>query len=452
MTNVLRRMAEQLSVGVEKYMPHSFVFAIVLTVVAYIAAVLMTPTGPFGVVREWYSEFWGFLEFAMQLTVIIVTGYGIATAPVVRNGINKLVRIPNTPLQSYLSVAIFGFAIALVHWGLGLVSVALYAIFLCKERDDVDFGFTVAIAYSAGVIGAGDSISQTAPLLVSTSGHFMEDMIGVIPLSETIFSPFHVAMIWGAFFCLLLIVYFTYPTQENTEPIPDGKVDDLVPEYGSHLDISSPAMRFNNSKVFNSSIVMLGGAMSIWQIQSEGLFGMLGLNSLNLIFLTVGIALHGNVVSYADAITDGATRCGQVILQFPFYGGIQGILIGTGLAGILISSITSVSSAETYPFFVWLMSGIINVFVPSGGGQYIVTAEIIHPVAANLGVPHSAIVTAYTVGDVWTNLLNPFWALPVLGIAGLNVRDIWGYVIMAMIGYGLVVGSLTLLFPLLGLI
>lgn len=441
-----------MSVGVEKYMPHSFVFAITLTIIAYIVGVLATSTGPFDVVMEWNSEFWGFLGFAMQLTIIIVTGYGIATAPVVRNGINRLVRIPNTPFQAYISIAIFAFLVNLVHWGLGLVAGALYAIFLGKERDDVDFGYIVAIAYSAGVVGAGGSISQTAPLLVNTPGHFMEDQIGLIPLSETIFSPFHLAMIWSTFLVLLVIVYFTYPTQENTEPLPDEKVDDLVPEYQSDLGSSTLASRLNNSRIFNISIVLLGGTVSASLIISEGPFQMLELNTMNMIFLTMGIALHGNVVTYASAITDGAERCGQVILQFPFYGGIQGILIGTGLAGILIDSVASISSAETFPFLVWLMTGIINVFVPSGGGQYIVTAEIIHPAAESLGVPHPAIVTAYTVGDVWTNLLNPFWALPVLGIAGLKVRDVWGYVIMVLIAYGVIVGGLALLFPVLGLI
>lgn len=451
-TNTLRNMADRLSVGVERYMPHSFVFAIILTIVAYIVAVVATTSGPFDVAIEWNNEFWGFLAFAMQLTIIIVTGYGIATAPVVRNGINKLVRFPKTPLQAYLSIATFGFLVTLIHWGLGLVSVALYAVFLGKERDDVDFGYTVAMGYSGATVGAAGSISQTAPLLVNTPEHFMQEQIGLIPLNETIFSVFHLSMVWGVFVVLLLIVYFTYPTQENTEPLPDDRVDELVPEYESSMDSTTLAARFNDSKIFNISIALLGGSVSIWLIMSEGLFQMLELNTMNMIFLTIGIALHGNVVSYAKAITDGAERCGQVILQFPFYGGIQGILIGTGLAALLIDSITATASAETFPFLVWLMTGIINVFVPSGGGQYIVTAEILHPAAETLGVSHAAIVSAYTVGDVWTNLLNPFWALPVLGIAGLQVRDVWGYVIMVLIGYGLVVGSLALLFPILGLI
>lgn len=445
-------MTTRLSVGVEKYMPHSFVFAIILTFIACIAALLMTSTGPSEIVIEWNNEFWGFLEFAMQLVIIIVTGYGIASAPVTRRGINRLVRIPNTPLQAYISIAIFGFLITLIHWGLGLVASALYAVFLGKERDDVDFGFTVAMAYASATVGSAGSISQTAPLLVNTPDHFMEDHIGLIPLNETVFSLFHLSMVWGAFFILLVIIYFIYPAQENTEPLPDDEVDDLLPEYQMEFDSPSLADRFNGSRLFNIGIVLLGGSVSLWLVLSEGALEMLELNTMNLLFLTIGIALHGNVVSYAKAITDGAERCGQVILQFPFYGGIQGILIGTGLTAVLIDSITTVSSAETFPFFVWAITGIINVFVPSGGGQYIVTAEVIHPVAESMGVSHAAIVSAYTVGDVWTNLLNPFWALPVLGIAGLQVRDVWGYVIMVLIGYGLVAGSIALLFPALGLV
>lgn len=451
-TNTLKRMADRLSVGVEKYMPHSFVFAIILTFIAYGAALLLTSSEPGEIVIEWNNEFWGFLGFAMQLVIIIVTGYGIASAPLTRRAINRLVRIPNTPLQAYISVALFGFLITLIHWGLGLVTASLYTIFLGKERGDVDFGYTVAMAYAGATVGSAGSISQTAPLLVNTPGHFMEGQIGLIPLNETVFSLFHLSIIWGVFFVLLGIIYFTYPTQENTESLPDKEVDELIPEYEADFDSTTIASRINNSRIFNLIIVLLGGSISAWLIITEGPFQMLELNTMNLIFLTIGIALHKNVVTYAKAITDGAERCGQVILQFPFYGGIQGILIGTGLTTLLIDSITSFSSAGTFPFFTWIMTGIINVFVPSGGGQYIVTAEVLHPAAESMGVSHAAIVTAYTVGDVWTNLLNPFWALPVLGIVGLQVRDIWGNVIMVLIGYGLVAGSITLLFPILGLV
>ncbi|WP_121743604.1 short-chain fatty acid transporter [Natronorubrum halophilum] len=452
MPNILKQMANRFNVGIEKYMPHSFVFAIILTFAAYVAALLLTSTGPSQIVIEWNNEFWGFLEFAMQLVVIIVTGYGIASAPITRRIISKLVRIPNTPLQAYFSIAIFGFFVTLIHWGLGLVSVSLYAIFLGKERDDIDFGYTVAMAYSGATVGSAGSISQTAPLLVNTPDHFMEDQIGLIPLNETIFSLFHLSIVWGVFLLLLVIIYFTYPTQENTDPLPEERVDELLPEYHQDFDSTTIAGRFNGSRLFNTGIVLLGGSISIWLIISEGAFQMLELNTMNLIFLIIGIGLHKNIVSYAKSITDAAERCGQVILQFPFYGGIQGILIGTGLTTILIDSITGVSSAETFPFFTWFMTGIVNVFVPSGGGQYIVTAEFLHPAAESMGVSHAVIVSAYTVGDVWTNLLNPFWALPVLGIAGLQVRDIWGYVLMVLIGYGLVAGSITLLFPMLGIV
>lgn len=454
MANIIRRLAQRLNFGIEQYLPHSFIFVVVLTVIAYLLALGLTPTGPFEIVIEWYGAFWDFLEFAMQMTLIIVTGYGIATAPVIRRSLLRLSEQPNSPAQAYLSVILVGFTFAYFNWGLGMVVAAFYAIALGTLRNDLDFGFLIATAYIGIWPGIAGSLSVTAPLLVNTPGHFMEEQIGLIPLTQTIFSPFHLSVVVGTLLVTLALVYLMRPPEGTTEPIDEEELEVLLPRYDhiSEDQSSSLASRANSSPLFTGIIVLMGGSFILYLMVFEGLIAALGLNSMNFILLIVGILLHGNLLSYANAITDGAQRAGQVILQFPFYGGIQGILIGTGLATLAVEAMVGVASSTTYPFLVFLLTGVLNVFVPSAGGQYIVMAEILHGAGDGLGVAHPAIVSAYTFGDVWTNMLQPFWALPILGIAGLKVRDIWGYVLVGLVGFGAVTMGITLLFPVLGLL
>lgn len=455
MANIVRRAAHRMSIGVEQYIPHSFIFVVVLTVIAYVAALGLTSAGPFGIVEEWYGGFWDFLAFAMQMTLIIVTGYGIATAPVVRRTLIRLSEIPGSPAQAYLSVVLVGFAFAYINWGLGLIAAGFYAVALGALRDDLDFGFLVASGYIGIWPGIAGSLSITAPLLVNTPGHFMEEQIGLIPLDQTIWSPFHLTTVLMTLLVTFVLIYLMRPPEEKTEAIDEEELERLIPRYtlkdsdGTRFSI---AERLNRNPIFTAIVVALAGSYIVYLAVYQGLFDVLGLNSMNFILLTIGILLHGNLKSYANAITDGAQRAGQVILQFPFYGGIQGILIGTGLAALAVEAIASVATSTTYPVLVFIITGILNIFVPSAGGQYIVMADILHGAGGDLGVAHNIVVSAYTFGDVWTNMLQPFWALPLLGIVGLRVRDIWGYVLVGLVGFGITAGALALLFPFLGLV
>lgn len=207
MTDIIRRSANRLNVGIEQYMPHSFIFVVVLTVAAYGLALGLTPAGPFEIVLEWYGEFWGFLQFAMQMTLIIVTGYGIATSPPVRRVLLRLTEVPGSPAQAYLSVVLIGAFFAYFNWGLGLVVAAFYAISLGALREDLDYGYLVATAYIGIWPGIAGSMSITAPLLVNTPGHFLEEQIGLIPLTETIWSPLHLTIVVSTLLLTLLIIY-----------------------------------------------------------------------------------------------------------------------------------------------------------------------------------------------------------------------------------------------------
>ena len=452
--NVVRRMADRLSISIEKYMPTSFVFAVFLTAIAFILALVFTDAGPFATVQEYYGGFWIFLEFAMQMSLIIVTGYALASAPLVQRGLERIARLPNSTTQAYLSVIVVGTGLAYINWGLGLIGAGFYALNLAKVRTDLDFGYLVAAAYAGVWPGITGSLSISAPLLVNTPDHFMQDQIGLIPLNQTIWSPMHLSVVVLTFLAFLVLFLLMEPSGDNIQPVPDEKINELLPDVHSQETTAdggtanqSWADQLNHSWLFTIFIVALGGSYIVWRLVTDGLINGLTLNSMNFTLLMAGIALHGGLINYVNAINEAITAAAQVVLQFPFYGGIQGIIVGTGLATLLVQSIVDVATASTYPFFVFLITGILNVFVPSAGGQYIVMADILHGAGSNLGVSDATIVSAYTFGDVWTNLLQPFWALPLLGIVGLRIRDVWGYVLMALLTYGLVTAIVTLVIP-----
>jgi short-chain fatty acids transporter len=177
----------------------------------------------------------------------------------------------------------------------------------------------------------------------------------------------------------------------------------------------------------------------------------LGLNIVNFIFMFVGILLHGTLRRYIDAIIEAAKGASGIILQFPFYAGIMGMMTGANadgasLAGVISNGFVSISTVKTFPVFTYLSAGIVNFFVPSGGGQWAVQGPIMMPAGQALGVPAAKTALAIAWGDAWTNMIQPFWALPALGIAGLGARDIMGYCVITLLLGGIITVAGFLIF------
>lgn len=456
-TRYIRSFAKRLSFGVERYMPNSFIFAVILTIIAAVAALGLTNTGPFGVVQEWYGGLWLFLEFTMQMTLIIVTGHAVASAPLVQRFLQRIASFPSSTTQAYTSVLLVGAAFGYINWGLGMIVAVFFALQIARVRDDVDFGYLIAAAYAGIWPGIVGSLSVTAPLLVNTPGHFMEDEIGLIPLSETIFSPMILFVVVTTLLAFILLFWRMQPAPDEVEPISDENLNELLPEAeeeraadGGTVTATPPiADRINQNRLLTAFVVILGGSYVVWNFYTNGPIGGLNLNTMNTTFLIIGLALHGGLYNYVQAVNNAIDAAAQIILQFPFYGGIQGIIVGTGLATIIVNGAVDIASTSTFPFLAYIVTAILNTFIPSAGGQYITMAPLLHDAGGQLGVSDAVIVSAYTIGDTATNMLQPFFALPILGVAQLSVRDIWGYVLTALIVFVTVGCIATLIFPMM---
>ena len=334
-----------------------------------------------------------------------------------------------------------------LNWGFGLVVGAILAKEIAKKVKGVDYRLLIASAYSGFVIWHA-GFSGSIPLqLASYSEAIGKQTAGAvtesIPTSLTIFSSWNLIIVIAIIIVIAFVNAQMHPTPENTVTVdPKLLLDTEVPE--NKFVSKTPAEWLENCPILSILTALCAIMYLVYTFITKGSI-TLSLNVVNLIFLTLGIIFHGTPISYVNAITDAAKSAGGIILQFPFYAGIMGIMTATGptgqsLAGAISDFFVNISNQTTFPLFTFLSAGIVNFFVPSGGGQWAVQAPIVMPAGNALGVSPAVSAMAIAWGDAWTNMLQPFWALPALGIAGLGARDIMGYCAIVLIVTGIIIG------------
>lgn len=449
---LFQSLGRGLSKVAARYMPDPMIFALVLSVIVAIMGLTMTDSSPMQMLQYWYNGFWSLLTFAMQMALILMTGYALATAPGLRDGIRRLAAVPSSGRGAVFMTALVATIFTWFHWGLGLIVASLFALNVAREASKrgikVHYPLLGAAAYTGQMVWhVGPSTS--AGLLSATEGHFLQDLIGIVPITETAFSTY--ALLMSAMLVLFVVPFTMWAmTPPDEESIGlDGYAPDLLNEEGSPNDGSSsgssgsggvgvatkvaltPAEKLEHSRIAAAIIWVPGLIYTIYWFVDRGLD--LNLNIFNFGFLMLGLALHGTPAAYIEAIKEAVGGAAGIILQFPFYGGIAGMIGSSGLAGILAGGLLAISTAASFPVIAWLTGGFMNIFVPSGGGEWAVIGEVISRTALELEVPIGKAIIAYGAGDMWTNMLQPFWAIPLLGIMGLKARDIIGYTVGLMI-------------------
>jgi short-chain fatty acids transporter len=433
---MIRGMGEYFTEWARKYMPDPYLFAVLLSFLTYILGIVFTKSGPFDMVLHWYKGFWELLSFAMQMCLILVTGYALATAPAVKRALDAIARMPQTNSGAVYLVTFCVIIAGYINWGLGLVVGAILAKEVARQGAFRKIPMHYPLLGAAGYMGLclwHGGFSGSAPLLVATKGHFLEKEIGIIPVVQTLFSPMNIGVFIVMIVVLPLLAKMLSPKDEK-EFVTIDKFDPTLmkeeQEEGKPKSQWTAADKLENSKFITFLVCLAGLIFFVYHFYKNGLD--LNLNIVNFIFLIVGLLLHGTPISYVRAIGNAAGGCGGIILQFPFYAGIMGMMKYSGLVAIIAGWFVSISNATTYPVWTYISACIINIFVPSGGGQWAVQGPIAVKAAQamQLSIPKTLMAVAY--GDQWTNLFQPFWALPLLGITRLRVRDIFGYTIAIM--------------------
>lgn len=422
---------------VERYLPDPYIFVLLLTLVTFAAAILFEQQTPLAVVTQWGDGFWGLLSFSMQMLLVLVAGYMLASTPLVKGILDRLARLAKSAGQAIILVTLVSLLASWINWGFGLVVGALFAKALARHIK-VDYRLLVASAYSGFIVWHG-GLAGSVPLTIATAGHFAENQIGIMPTSATIFSSFNLLLVGLLFIAVPLVNRLMLPKANESIYVDPAKLHDDPLPAGSN---ERPADKLENSMVL-AMLVGFAGIAYLVQYFAKG--GSLNLNIVNYLFLFLAIILHGTprrlLHSLQQAIQGGA----GIVIQFPFYAGIMAVMMQSGLAQSLSEWFVSFSTAQSLPFWSFISAGIVNIFIPSGGGQWAVQAPVMLPAALELGADISKVAMAVAWGDAWTNMIQPFWALPVLAIAGLKAKDIMGFCLMQLIISGIII-SLVLSF------
>lgn len=429
---------------VQKYLPDPFIFCIILTVLVFVLAIPLTGQGPVEMVMHWGNGFWSLLAFSMQMALVLVLGTAMADSPPMQKLLKSLSGIPKTPFQSIMFVTLVSLIACWINWGFGLVVGAIFAKEIAKHGRKVDYRLLIASAYSGFVIWHG-GMSGSIPLTIANvTSEVTAQTAGIvnesIPTSETIFALFNVLICVLFLICIPFVNAKMHPDEANVVTISPELLTDEKKE--KKLPVT-PAEKLEHSRLMSAIVVLLGVVFTAKCFAGNGF--QLDLNIVNLIFLTLGVLFHGTPIGYVQAINSAIGGAGGILLQFPFYAGIMGMMTGvsaaTGfsLAGVISTAFVSISTRATFPLFSFLSAGVVNIFIPSGGGQWAVQAPIMMPAGQALGVSPAITAMSIAWGDSWTNMLQPFWALPALGIAGLGARDIMGYCVIDLIVSGIII-------------
>lgn len=423
---------------VERWLPDAYLFVLVLTVVAALAAMAVERTAPLELLRIWGGGFWDLLGFSMQMLLVLVTGFMLANTPPMKAGLTHLARLARGPGSAIVLVSLVALTASWINWGFGLVIGALFARELARHID-VDYRLLVASAYSGFVVWHG-GLSGSVPLTLATEGHFMAAQTGVIPTGQTLFAGFNLLLL-GLLFVLVPLVnrLMLPPPGERILHRPDP-----LPEPDAATPSDTPAERLEHSRALPLLIGAAGIAYLVDHFAVRG--GGLNLNIVIFAFLMLAIALHGTPRRLLDSLQQAIRGGAGIVIQFPFYAGIMAIMVKTGLATTLSEAFVSLATADSLPLYTFLSAGLLNLFVPSGGGQWAVQAPVMIPAAQALGADLPRVAMAVAWGDAWTNLLQPFWALPLLALAGLRAKDIMGYCLVQLVVVGVVVGVMLRLF------
>ena len=431
-------------------MPEPFLFAVILTFIAALLAMPICRQTPVEVIVNWGGGVWGLLSFAMQMALVLVTGSALASAPALKRAIAWLSSLPKTPASAIALVTSLSAVACWLNWGFGLIVGVIFAKDIARRLAGVDYRLLIASAYSGFVVWHA-GLSGSVPLKLATPGLDLAAatngaIIDPLPISQTIFSPYNVAMVVLVIIAITVVNTLMHSKGPGVVSVdPSLLVDEAEPVQSA---ASTPAEKVERSRLLTWLVALLGITYLVVSLGFKG--AAFDLGAVIMIFLFLGILFHGTPVAYVRAFGKAVSGAAGIILQFPFYAGIMGIITGVGESGICFGTVISnacisISSPVTYPLLTFLCAALLNMFVPSGGGHWAIQAPIMFTAGAELGVDPGLTGMAIAWGDAWTNMIQPFWALPALAIAKLSAKDIMGFCLIDLFVSGVIISGGLLL-------
>ncbi len=437
--DLLRDAGAGLSRFTERWVPDSWVICMILTTVTLVVAMLGAGVEWNAAAFAWGGGMWNLLALAMQFTIAMVAAYACVASRPAYWIFNRLAGLPHPdrPLQAIALTALFSIATAYLNWAFCLVACALFVPFVCHRNPRVDIRVLIAAAYlGLGTVWHG-GLSGSAPLILATPGNpLLAPATGspvvdrLFPVTETLFASFNLIYLVVIGTVGFLAVLALHPTRNPVCLSPQQVAAILPKPPGAIPRATTPGARLD---AFPGWTLLAVGLILYWLIASiytRGFGTTWTINAYNMSFLSAALLLHWNPVSFLRACRQGVDTAWGIIIQFPFYAGIFGLMRGTQLGPWLENLFTRFSSAESYPMIVYLYSGIMNLFVPSAGSKWMIEAPYLIPAGEEHGVSVVTTLLAYSYGDSTTNLIQPFFAIPILAVCRLRFGDVVGYTLL----------------------
>lgn len=476
MFTILQAFGERCSDLSEEYIPDPYVIAILLTFVA-VGAAMATGSGPQATLVAWTNGVWSLLPFMAAISILLMAGDAIAKSPTFTRGLERLARVPNSRFGAVWFTSFVAMAAAILSWAIGLIVGGIMAkrvAYECREKDiAVHYPLLAAAGYTSlmvfhGGLSSSVGLMMSDPSLIPTT--FPAETRVVIPLSETIGSTTNIVTTATLVLVVPVVMALLHPTdgirelprrtyREIDEVVTEAYAEDGTATPGgaavtdggvsakSAKSAKSVADRLNDSRGIGLAIALFPAyfVLDAWVLRPGGLSN-LTLNSINALFLLLAILLWNRPAAIVKQMKDSVTNISGIIFQFPFYAGIAGILTGTGLATAIVAFFGGFATPATWPVIGVLVAGVVNIFIPSGGGQWVAMGPIMIDITTNFGYSPAQAVIIEMLGDQLTNMIQPFWAIPLLAIADLRARDIIGYTAIAMVAGVLVVSTWVTVF------
>lgn len=432
---MLNLLIKPLNAVLERYLPDPFVLVLLLTALVMGVALWLGHASPPALLLAWGDGLAGLLSFSMQMMLVLTSGFLLASTALVRRLLDTLAGRLHSAGSALVVVTLVAMAASYLNWGFGLVVGAFFAKAVAR-RLAVDYRLLVASAYSGFIVWHG-GLSGSVPLTIATPGHFTADKIGVVATSDTLFAGFNLMILLALVVVMPLLNYLMRPGRhEQVLVVPKPEPEDAQSVARLADDGVTTGAGLEHSR-FVSGLAALTGLAYLWLYFSQG--GSLNLNSISWLFLFLAIGLHQTPARLLAALQQGISGCSGILLQFPFYAGLMALMVQSGLAAHIAETVVRWSDADSLPLWAFLSAGLINIFIPSGGGQWAVQGPVMLDAALALGADVPKVAMAVAWGDAWTNLIQPFWALPVLAIAGLKAKDILGFCLLQLLVSGVVI-------------
>jgi short-chain fatty acids transporter len=457
-------LALRLTAWTERWIPDAFVFALVATFLVFAAALAGTPATVAQAVDAWGRGFWELIPFTLQMAMVIITGHVLATSPPMGRLIRTVAQWPSSPRAAVALVTMFALASSWLNWGFSLIFSAVLALEVARRVNGVDYRALAAASFlGAGTIWA-QGLSGSAALQMATPGALQPQIReivahggvvpqGLIPFGHTIFLWQSFTAVAIEFGIVTAVMWLAAPPANKARTAADLGIDltprAVDPEERRDDEPGRPAppgVWLERSPLLSWLVVALGGAYLVRYFAQAGEpLNAITLNVLNLAFLLLGFLLHRTPARLMRAVQDATPAVWGVLLQFPFYAGIAGVITGTHLNERVAGAFVRVSAHATFPPLVALYSAALGVFVPSGGSKWVIEAPYVMAAAHSLRVHLGWVVSAYDLGEALANLVQPFWMLPILGLFRLGARDVMGYTFVVFLVLTPVVLALVML-------